>query len=140
MTGLSKFTVALDCHQIGFINLSSRYTKSLLLIFQSSIGRLVVLRGISDRDNTNWSWQDETDRFNKLLAKSDSPNTHIALECDYCFGWQNEERSIEQYHLYCLARSDYYLDDDGPYDVNIVEFKFLVGENVSPDNFTVELG
>ena len=140
MTELSNFAVSSNFHQIIAINLSSDDKTGLLLGFENPLGRLVMLRGSGDpNDSSNWSWEDETDTFNTLLAENYAANIHIASECDFCRETINSTVNLKRVYLYCFARSDN-SSDDRSYDETIVEFNFLVGDNNSPDNFTVEVG
>ena len=140
MTDLSNFAVASSSRQIEAIGFSyNNNQEGLLMVFSNSLGRVVVMRGSSDRDNnTNWSWQDETQKFDSLLANRFTPNVHIASQCVSCSRSINKTLDLTQYYLYCFTKSEN-ISDDSPYHESIVEFTFLVGNDSSPDNFTVEL-
>ena len=134
MPDLSNFAVASDSRQITVIDMSNDVQDGLLMIFLNSLGRLVLIRGLSDRDNnTNWSWQDETDKLNSLLA----PRINIALGCDKCGAGEYILDSGWQYHLFCYPSSEY-SSNDRSYNESIVEFSVISANSNSPHAFPVE--
>ena len=139
MSEMSNRAVAFSSHQITVIDLSRNNQAGLLIIYPNSLGRLVFIRGSSDRDNnTNVFWQDETDRFNSLLAEQFTSNFHIVPACDWC-SRTSKISNLTQYYLYCFARSEH-TSDDRSHDEAIVEFDFHVSNDTSSNNFTLELG